>query len=142
MESKCAQYYPNQDTNQNKKCKKWSDEMLPPPTWSPTFEFEGLAQGMDTTMTDTMKIENRVREHYLFIHIDLSSSDSFPGLSPGEGLGGLQPPQFLTDQLTLSQPGGAHYPQPVLQSPPDFQTLRRACFHNDFYTIMCKLSGM
>ena len=29
------------------------------------------------------------------------------------------------DQLTLSQPGGAHYPHPVLCAPPDFQTLRR-----------------
>ena len=35
------------------------------------------------------------------------------------------PPQFLADQLILSQPGGAHYPHPVLQAPPDFQTLRR-----------------
>ena len=24
--------------------------------------------------------------------------------------------QFLTDQLTLYQPGGAHYPHPVLQA--------------------------
>ena len=29
--------------------------------------------------------------------------------------------------LTLSQPGGAYYPHPVLQAPPDFQTLRRPC---------------
>ena len=68
MESKCAQYYPNQVTNPNQKCKKWSDEMLPPPTWSPTFEFQGLTQGMDTTMTDTMKIENGVREHLCLIY--------------------------------------------------------------------------
>ena len=60
MESKCVQYYQG---DSNSKCKKWSDEMLPPPTWSPTFEFEGLAQGMDTTMTDTMKIEKGVMEH-------------------------------------------------------------------------------
>ena len=45
----------------------------------------------------------------------------------GGGLGGLQPPQFLADQLTLSQPGGTHYPHPVLPAPPDFQTLRRPC---------------
>ena len=43
------------------------------------------------------------------------------------GLGGLQPPQFLADQLTLSQPGGAHYPHLVLRAPPGFQTLRRPC---------------
>ena len=29
------------------------------------------------------------------------------------------------DQLTLSQPGGAHYPHPVVRATPDFQTLRR-----------------
>jgi hypothetical protein len=29
--------------------------------------------------------------------------------------------------LTLSQPGGAYYPHPVLQAPPDFQPLRRPC---------------
>ena len=34
---------------------------------------------------------------------------------------------FLAKQLTLSQLGGAHYPHPVLQAPPDFQTLRRPC---------------
>ena len=50
------------------------------------------------------------------------------GLSQGGGAGGASaPPQILADQLTLSQPGGAHYPHPVLQAPPDFQTLRRPC---------------
>ena len=34
---------------------------------------------------------------------------------------------FLVDQLTLSQPGGAHYPHPVLRALLDFQTLRRPC---------------
>jgi len=29
--------------------------------------------------------------------------------------------------LTLSQPGGAYYPHPVLQAPQDFQTFRRPC---------------
>ena len=59
-------YYPNldtntnQDTNQKQKYKRWSDEMLPPPIWSPTFEFQGLALGLDTTMTDNMKIEKGV----------------------------------------------------------------------------------
>ena len=56
-ESKCSLHYQN---DASKKCRKWSDEMLPPPTWSPTFEFQGLALGMETTMTDTMKIENGV----------------------------------------------------------------------------------
>ena len=43
------------------------------------------------------------------------------------GAWGLQPPQFLTDQLTLSQPGGQIMPATVLPAPPpDFQTLRRA----------------
>ena len=47
----------------------------------------------------------------------------------GWRLRGLQPPppQFLTDQLTLSQPGGLIMPTTVLPAPPNFQTLRRAC---------------
>ena len=59
------------------------------------------------------------------------------------GQGGRTPPQFLADQLTLSRPGGAHYPHPVLHAPPDFQTLRHACLDHwwkvvvlqDFYTF-------
>ena len=57
---------------------------------------------------------------------------SFPYIRPiadplqAGGLGGLQPPQFLAKQVTLSQPGGQIMPTPVLQAPPDFQTLRRA----------------
>ena len=35
------------------------------------------------------------------------------------------PTHFLANQLTLSQPGGAHYPHPVLCALPNFQTLRR-----------------
>ena len=34
--------------------------------------------------------------------------------------GGQPPPQILADQLTLSLPGGTHYPHPVLPAPPDF----------------------
>ena len=50
------------------------------------------------------------------------------GLSQaGGGPGGHVPTQFLADQLTLSQPAGAHYPHPVLRALPDFQTLRRPC---------------
>ena len=44
-----------------------------------------------------------------------------------QGGRGARAPHFLSDQLTLSQPGGAHYPHPVLRAPPDFQTLRRPC---------------
>ena len=47
----------------------------------------------------------------------------------GLSQGGLQPPQFLADQLTLSQPGGAHYPHPVLQAPPGFSDLATALKH-------------
>ena len=52
---------------------------------------------------------------------------NYVGLRPvaSGGLRGLKPSQFLADQLTLSQPGGAHSPHPVLRAPPDFQTLRR-----------------
>ena len=34
--------------------------------------------------------------------------------------GGAAAPQILADQLTLSRPGGTHYPHPVLPAPPDF----------------------
>ena len=49
-----------------------------------------------------------------------------------KGIGGLFAPHILADQLTLSQPGGGrscpqHYPHPVIQAPPDFQTSRRPC---------------
>ena len=47
------------------------------------------------------------------------------GLSQAGGLG-AQAPQFLVDQLTLSQPGGQIIPTTILLAPPDFQTLRRA----------------
>ena len=42
---------------------------------------------------------------------------------------------IISDQLTLSQPGGkAHYPHPVLRAPPpDFQTLRRPCLNSLFF---------
>ena len=44
------------------------------------------------------------------------------------GAGGALAPQFLTKQLTLSQPGGQIMPTTVIQAPPpDFQTLRRPC---------------
>ena len=44
----------------------------------------------------------------------------------GAGRGFSPSPQFLTDQLTLSQSRGAHYPQPVLQVPPGFSDLATA----------------
>jgi hypothetical protein len=43
------------------------------------------------------------------------------------GAGGHVPPQFLAEQLTLSQPGGQIMPTTVLSALPDFQTLRRPC---------------
>ena len=49
------------------------------------------------------------------------------------GAGGARAPHFLSDQLTLSQPGGAHYPRPLLCAHPDFQTLRRPCSNADYY---------
>ena len=51
------------------------------------------------------------------------------------GLGGLKlnpPTQFFPDQLTLSQPGGAHYTYPVLQTPSTSVELKlrwRFCVH-------------
>ena len=43
------------------------------------------------------------------------------GPSQAGGLGGLQPPQFSVDQLTLSRPGGTHYPHQVLLAPRIFR---------------------
>ena len=44
-----------------------------------------------------------------------------------EGLGGgLQPPQFMTDQLTLSQPGGGTLSPPSTTSPTGFSDLATA----------------
>ena len=51
----------------------------------------------------------------------------------GGGWGGFSPPpQSLADQFTLSRPGWAHYPHPLLLAPPDLQTLRRPCGAFDF----------
>jgi len=44
----------------------------------------------------------------------------------GLSQGGLKPPQFLADQLTLSQPGGHILPTQYYE-PPRIQTLRRPC---------------
>ena len=58
---------------------------------------------------------------------DTFISNSGPSQAGG-GLGGFippTPPQFLADQFTLSRPGWAHYPHPLLLAPPDFHTLRR-----------------
>ena len=41
-----------------------------------------------------------------------------PGPSQAGGPGRHMPPHFLADQLTLSQPGRAHYPHLVLPAPP------------------------
>ena len=79
---------------------------------------------------------------------------STSGLSQAEGPGGLVPPQFLADQLTLSQPG-AHYAHHITMCPSGFSDLATALFIYLFgchinimgvnmtseciaYTIMCK----
>ena len=46
---------------------------------------------------------------------------------------------FLADQLTLSQPGGTHYPHAVLPAPhPGFLTLA-ACLYLDRIQIRCQI---
>ena len=40
------------------------------------------------------------------------------------GPGGPWPPQYLTDQLTLFQPGEADFAHPLLLAPPNFFTFR------------------
>ena len=55
----------------------------------------------------------------------------------GVGAGGARAPfHFLADQLTLSQPGGAHYLHPVLCAPPDFQTLREPWYDVVFSALI------
>ena len=51
--------------------------------------------------------------------------DVYAGLSPGGGMRGASapPPQFLTDQLTPSQPGGADYAHHSTTSSPKFSDL-------------------
>ena len=51
------------------------------------------------------------------------------------GLRGLEPPQFLAEQLILSQPGGQIIPTTVLRAPPRFQTFRRACRTSHQYFV-------
>ena len=41
--------------------------------------------------------------------------------------------QFLADQLTLSQPGGVHYPHPVFRAPPGFSDLATALYIGIFF---------
>ena len=41
-------------------------------------------------------------------------------VASGGAVGARAPPHFLEDQLTLSQPGGAHSPHLVLRAPPRF----------------------
>ena len=43
------------------------------------------------------------------------------GMQQVGGPGGHVPLHFLADQLTLSQPRGAHYPHPVLRAPQIFR---------------------
>ena len=45
----------------------------------------------------------------------------------GGGQGGHWPPQYLADQLTLFEPGGADYPYLLLLAPSMFFTFRHHC---------------
>ena len=50
------------------------------------------------------------------------------GPSQAGGPGGPVPPQFLADQLTLSQPGGAHYAHHITKCHPGFSDLATGLF--------------
>ena len=77
---------------------------------APPFLFAAI----NKTSPDILKLS-------IFVQSVLVCQTEAPmtGLSQAGGLGGFSPPppQFLTDQLTLLQPGGAHYPHPVLKAP-------------------------
>ena len=55
------------------------------------------------------------------------------GLSQAGGPEGHVPPHFLTDQLTLSQPGGAHYAHHITACPPGFSDLATALNLMDYH---------
>ena len=65
-----------------------------------------------------------------FLYVFLPAVLQATGLSE-PGVEGHVPPQFLSEQLTLSKPGGQNMSTIVLQAPPDFQTLRRPCLRFD-----------
>ena len=55
------------------------------------------------------------------------------------------PPQILTDQLTLSQPGGADYADHITNTPPhpqDFQTFLLSCASKESLYYMLILDEM
>ena len=61
----------------------------------------------------------------LRINIDTKDDSYLQGRRQGGGAWGASspPPQFLTDQLTLSQPGGADYAHHSTTRPPKFSDL-------------------
>ena len=55
------------------------------------------------------------------------------GLGRAGGHGALLTPQFLADQLTLFEPGGADYSNHITTAPPPgFWTVQRLCVLNGF----------
>ena len=58
--------------------------------------------------------------------MQIQNNYSCTGPSQAGRPGGHVSPHFLADQLTLSQPGGAHYPHQVLCAPPRFSDLATA----------------
>ena len=75
--------------------------------------------------------KSKAIETHFALYVSGVSSLGVPGVpwhthtgpSPAGGLWGLQPPQFLANQLTLSQPGGANHAHHSTTSPPGFSDL-------------------
>ena len=98
-----------------RKCSNQYEPILPNDSGTPTQNDSGTPTQNDSG-SGSRSIEN-----YNFSLYD--SDDDSPIIRrpvARGGLGGLQPPQFLTDQLTLSQPGGADYAHHSTTSPPGF----------------------
>ena len=53
---------------------------------------------------------------------------------PGGAGGAMAPPDFLSDQLTLSQPGGADYPHHITTGTPGFLDLPTALHSTYLHT--------
>ena len=67
----------------------------------------------------TPEVGRVVRKNTKFCQRRMYMDGPYPrAVARGGGLGGLKPPQFLTDQLTLSQSGGHIMPTTLLRAPP------------------------
>ena len=104
----------------------------------PRWLFEGVArQRKNVHVAQTVIVEFQSLEYFwnTYLHkvgmkaifnIQKTFLEFVAGLSQAGGLWGLQPLQFLADQLTLSQPGRGHIIPTQYYKPPGFSDLATA----------------